>query len=133
MNLDEFLPNIFMFFRYINIEQCFFVFFFRLRDYSDIWGDLRTNSQLYRKILVPSHCVYSEGASHAIYEHIFEDRRLPRQSPIIFLKSVKNPVEIRRMQEASIRDAAAVCDCYAYLEKCVCLYLYRYRIWNLTQ
>lgn len=68
---------------------------------------------------MPSYCVHSEGASHAIYDHIFEDRRLPRQSPIIFLKSVKNTIEIRRMQEANIRDAAAVCDCYAYLEKYV--------------
>ncbi|XP_074035620.1 xaa-Pro aminopeptidase ApepP isoform X2 [Leptinotarsa decemlineata] len=88
-----------------------------LKDYDDIWRDLRIKSQLYKHILVPSHCVYSEGASHAIYEHIFADRRLPRQSPIIYLKAVKNYVEIKGMQNANIRDSAAVCDCFAYLEK----------------
>ncbi|KAG5865671.1 hypothetical protein JTB14_008783 [Gonioctena quinquepunctata] len=88
-----------------------------LKDYDEIWSDLRIKSQLYKHILVPSHCVYSEGASHAIYEHIFSDRRLPRQSPIIYLKAVKNDVEIRGMQTANIRDSAAVCDCFAYIEK----------------
>ncbi|KAJ8921864.1 hypothetical protein NQ315_008496, partial [Exocentrus adspersus] len=87
-----------------------------LRNYADIWNDLKTRSQLYDKILVPSHCVYSEGASHAIYEHIYAEKRLPRQSPIIFLKAVKNHVEIRGMREANILDAAAVCDCLAYIE-----------------
>ncbi|XP_060524186.1 xaa-Pro aminopeptidase 1-like isoform X2 [Cylas formicarius] len=89
----------------------------QLRNYSDIWADLRTKSQLYKKILVPSHCVYSEGASHAIYEHIFEDRRLPKQSPIIYLKAIKNEVERQGMRTAHIKDAAALCDCFAYIEK----------------
>lgn len=106
---------------FINIS-----FYFRLREYSEIWTDLRTNSQRYSKILVPSHCVHSEGASHAIYDHVFADRRLSRQSPIIFLKSIKNGVEIRRMQEANFRDAAAVCDCYAYLEKCASIIYIKY-------
>lgn len=77
-------------------------------------------SQLYQKILVPSYCVHSEGASHEVFENIPKAIQLPKPSPIIFLKAVKNEQEIRWMQEASIKDAAALCDCYAYLEKCVC-------------
>ncbi|CAH1176444.1 unnamed protein product [Phaedon cochleariae] len=88
-----------------------------LRNYDDIWSDLRVKSQLYNTILVPSHCVYSEGASHAIYEHILPERQLPRQSPIIYLKAIKNAVEIKVMQDTNIRDAAAVCDCFAYIEE----------------
>ncbi|XP_066253724.1 xaa-Pro aminopeptidase ApepP-like isoform X1 [Euwallacea similis] len=88
----------------------------QIKNYSDIWKDLRTQSQLYKKILVPSHCVYSEGASHAIYEHIFADKRLPYQSPIIYLKSIKNSVEIEGMKRAHIKDGAAMCDFFAYIE-----------------
>ncbi|CAH1975267.1 unnamed protein product [Acanthoscelides obtectus] len=88
-----------------------------LRDYDDIWTDLRTESQYYKKILVPSYCVYSEGASHAIYQHIDPERRLPMQSPIIYLKALKNQVEIKGMLEANVKDSAAVCDCFAYIEQ----------------
>lgn len=89
---------------------------FRIKNYSDIWIDLRTKSQLYNQILLPSHCVYSEGASHAIYEHIIPEKRLPRQSPIIYLKSVKNAVEIEGMKRAHVKDGAAMCDFFAYIE-----------------
>ncbi|CAG9768775.1 unnamed protein product [Ceutorhynchus assimilis] len=88
----------------------------QIRNYTEIWTDLRIKSQLYQKILIPSHCVYSEGASHAIYEHIFADKRLPHQSPIIYLKSVKNPVEIEGMKIAHIKDGAAMCKFFAYIE-----------------
>ncbi|CAG9864269.1 unnamed protein product, partial [Phyllotreta striolata] len=88
-----------------------------LKPYEQIWPDLGTKSQLYKKILIPSHCVYSEGASHAIYEHVFHDRRLLVQSPIIYLKAVKNPTEIEWMKSTNIKDAAAVCDCFAFVQK----------------
>ncbi|KAL1490820.1 hypothetical protein ABEB36_013449 [Hypothenemus hampei] len=88
----------------------------QIRNYSEIWADLRTKSQLYNKILIPAHCVYSEGASHAIYEHIFPDKRLPYQSPIIYLKSVKNQMEIEGMKRAHVKDGAAMCDFLAYIE-----------------
>ncbi|XP_030760939.1 xaa-Pro aminopeptidase ApepP-like isoform X2 [Sitophilus oryzae] len=104
--------------RYLHAESSFRHYdTVQLRNYSDIWPDLRTKSQRYKKILVPSHCVYSEGASHAIYEHIFPSRRLPKQSPIIYLKAVKNSVEIEGMKMANIKDAAAMCDFFAYIEK----------------
>ncbi|CAH1279761.1 unnamed protein product [Diabrotica balteata] len=88
-----------------------------LKEYDDIWLDLGTLSQRYHKVLIPSHCVYSSGASHAIYEHVFANRRMLKQSPIIYLKAVKNEVEIKWMHYTSIRDAAAVCDCFAYINK----------------
>ncbi|CAH0552784.1 unnamed protein product [Brassicogethes aeneus] len=88
-----------------------------IKDYQDIWPDLRTKSQKYEKILVPTKCVYSAGASHAIYTHIPVNKILPRQSPIVYLKAIKNPVEIKGMRHAQIVDAAALCDCLAYFEK----------------
>ncbi|XP_018568972.1 xaa-Pro aminopeptidase ApepP-like [Anoplophora glabripennis] len=87
-----------------------------LLEYEAFWNDSRTRYQLYHKILVPSHCVYSDGASHEVYKHISREKRLPRQSPIIHLKAVKNSVEINAMREANILDATAVCDCLAYIE-----------------
>ncbi|XP_050313116.1 xaa-Pro aminopeptidase 1-like [Anthonomus grandis grandis] len=88
----------------------------QIKNYTAIWNDLRTKSQLYDKILVASHCVYSEGASHAIYEHIFPEKRLPLQSPIIHLKSIKNAVEIQGMQVAHVKDGAAMCDFFSFVE-----------------
>ncbi|XP_049821340.1 xaa-Pro aminopeptidase ApepP [Aethina tumida] len=88
-----------------------------IKSYDSIWNDLKTKSQKYNKILVPSHCVYSAGASHAIYSHIIPEKILPRQSPIIYLKANKNPTEIVNMRSAQITDAAAFCDCLAYFEK----------------
>ncbi|XP_076251360.1 xaa-Pro aminopeptidase ApepP-like isoform X1 [Rhynchophorus ferrugineus] len=116
VNSDQLVKNDVL--RYLHAESSFrHSDTVQIRDYTSIWTDLRTKSQLYKKILVPSHCVYSEGASHAIYEHIFPNRRLPRQSPIIYLKAVKNPVEIEGMRRAHIKDAAALCDFFSYIDK----------------
>ncbi|KAJ8963735.1 hypothetical protein NQ314_005414 [Rhamnusium bicolor] len=73
-----------------------------------------------------------EGASHAIYEHIFADRRLPRQSPIIYLKAVKNSVEIKGMQDANIRDAAAIASGEVLTEQDLVQYLDEYRYEQYT-
>lgn len=66
--------------------------------------------------MVPSQCVYSLGASRKIATCIPEKKRLFRQSPIIFLKAKKNPTEIRGMHNAHVRDAAAMCEFFAYFE-----------------
>ena len=38
-------------------------------------------------------------------------------SPVIFLKAKKNPTEVEGMRRAHIKDAVALCDFLAKLEK----------------
>jgi Xaa-Pro aminopeptidase len=86
-------------------------------DYGNICEDLKTWTQTYTKILIPSQCGNNWGASRNITRCIpKEQKRFHHQSPIILLKARKNPVEIRGMQKAHIRDAAAMCKFFAYLD-----------------
>lgn len=39
----------------------------RVHDYEAIWTDLRTLSQVWRKVLVPSATEFNNGASRCIY------------------------------------------------------------------
>lgn len=81
-----------------------------------MWTDLPTESQKW-KFLLPSQCVFSPGSSYAIYLLVPSDRQVAAPSPIIFLKARKNPTEMRGMEKAHIRDAAAMCKFFAYFEK----------------
>lgn len=45
------------------------------------------------------------------------DKRVVIPSPIMIMKSEKNPTERDGMRRAHIRDAAAFCDFMAYLEE----------------
>ncbi|KAJ8978367.1 hypothetical protein NQ317_018599, partial [Molorchus minor] len=100
--------------KYINATKNDSKYSVNVTNYSEIWKVL---SGWTHKILVPSHCVYSEGASHAIYSAIKPNRIVPKRSPIISLKAVKNEAERKNMREVNIRDAAAICDCFAYVER----------------
>lgn len=44
-----------------NISHC------RLHDYEAIWIDLRTLSQIWQKVLIPSATEFNNGASRCIY------------------------------------------------------------------
>lgn len=48
--------------------------FHRIKNYQDIWKDLRRCSQLWRKILVPDQCVFDLGVNEAIYSTLKEKR-----------------------------------------------------------
>lgn len=90
---------------------------FRIRDYTAIWRDLRTFSQEWRRVLVPSFCVYDMGASEAIYSSLPKESVVLRVSPIIYMRAQKNEVERAGMFTAHVRDAAAMCDVFSYLEE----------------
>jgi len=45
-----------------------------------------------------------------------EARRTMKLTPIALMKALKNPVEIQGMENAHIRDAAALCEFFAWLE-----------------
>ncbi|KAK9874996.1 hypothetical protein WA026_005809 [Henosepilachna vigintioctopunctata] len=90
---------------------------FEIKDYDRIWTDLPTQTQVYNRLLIPTLCEMSLGASHAINIMIPSYKRFPHHSPIIYMKAVKNPTEIDGMINAHIRDAAAMCEFFAHLEE----------------
>lgn len=68
-------------------------------------------------VWVPSRWAYSGGASYDLYGRVSDEHRLFKPSPLIRLKGMKNPVEVRSMVQAHLRDSVAVCDFLAALEK----------------
>lgn len=64
--------------------------------------------------------MFSPGASQAIYAAVPPEKRLVKQSPIIFLKAKKNNVEIEGMRKANVRDSAALVEFLAFFEEQVC-------------
>ncbi|PNF28969.1 Xaa-Pro aminopeptidase 1 [Cryptotermes secundus] len=91
----------------------------QIHSYDALIGDLKTNQQKWKKVLLPSRCYNSPGASRAIYSAIPPKKQLAIPSPIIFMKARKNRIEIGGMREAHIRDAVALCDFLAYLEEAI--------------
>ncbi|XP_053682697.1 xaa-Pro aminopeptidase ApepP [Sabethes cyaneus] len=89
----------------------------QVRDYQDVWRDLRTLSQHWKRVLVPSADVFEMGASEAIYSAIPRELILNKPSPIILLRAQKNEIERQGMLRAHIRDSAAMCEALSYLEK----------------
>ncbi|KAL3276551.1 hypothetical protein HHI36_011926 [Cryptolaemus montrouzieri] len=90
---------------------------FEIKPYESIWTDLPTQTQAYNRLLIPTLCGMTLGASHAIYTLIPPHKQFPHHSPIIYMKAVKNPTEIEGMKNAHIRDAAAMCEFFAYIEE----------------
>lgn len=92
-------------------------FSFRLRHYHDIWHDLRTNSQYWRRVLVPSRFVHDLGASEAIHSSLHLHVIHERPSPIIFMRAVKNEYERKAMHRAHVVDGAAMCEALSLIER----------------
>lgn len=59
----------------------------------------------------------SYGSSYALASIVPEKSRITEVSPIAVMKAIKNPVEIQGLTNAHIRDAAALCCYFAWLEK----------------
>ncbi|XP_058813731.1 xaa-Pro aminopeptidase ApepP isoform X2 [Topomyia yanbarensis] len=102
---------------HLKSHNCHNEYCVQVKDYEDVWRDLRTLSQHWKRILVPSTVVFDLGASEAIYSVIPRELVLNKPSPIIFLRAQKNEVERQGMRRAHIRDAAAFCEALSYLEK----------------
>ncbi|XP_069700563.1 xaa-Pro aminopeptidase 1-like isoform X2 [Periplaneta americana] len=106
---------------HLKTGNCYYELCAQVHRYDALIGDLKTNQQKWKKVLLPSQCVYSPGGSRAVYSAIPPEKQLAMPSPIIFMKARKNRVEIEGMRRAHIRDAVAVCDFLAYLEESVSL------------
>lgn len=118
-----------MYYKIINIKSnnCSDQYFFlRVHNYDAIWSDLRTFSQPWRAVLLPSVYTLAPGVSEAIYTSVPHEKRMYKPSPIINMKAKKNPTEIKGMRNAHIRDGAAMCDVLAYLEDQVSNFLPSY-------
>lgn len=81
---------------------------------------MRTLSQQWKRVLLPSLSVFDMGASEAIYASVNREIVLERTSPIVYMRARKNDVERAGMRRAHIRDAVAMCDTLSYLEERVC-------------
>uniref|UniRef100_A0AAG5CW59 Xaa-Pro aminopeptidase n=1 Tax=Anopheles atroparvus TaxID=41427 RepID=A0AAG5CW59_ANOAO len=89
----------------------------QLREYGDVWRDLRTMAQHWHRLLVPAAIVFDTGASEAIHAVLPHNIVFERPSPIIFLRAQKNDVEKRGMRQAHIRDGVAMCEVLSRLEE----------------
>lgn len=89
----------------------------RVKNYDEIWIDLRSYSHIWRKVLVPSHCAYDLGVSEAVFSSIIRNVILEKPSPVIFMRAKKNAVEREGMQRAHVLDGAALCDAFSLLER----------------
>ncbi|KAL9900653.1 xaa-Pro aminopeptidase 2 isoform 1-T2 [Glossina fuscipes fuscipes] len=96
--------------------DCFNEMCVKIKEYHQVWSDMRTYSQIWKRVLVPARCVQEPGASEAIfsafplkiiYEHI---------SPVILMRAQKNSVEQDGMRTAHVRDGAAICEAISNLE-----------------
>ncbi|XP_063987718.1 xaa-Pro aminopeptidase ApepP-like isoform X1 [Diachasmimorpha longicaudata] len=101
---------------HLKTDGCYYADCVRIVNYSDIWNDLRTLSQSWTKVWLPSPCGYAQGVSRQIYVSIPLTKRLFKPSPIIALRAVKNDIEKNGMRRAHIRDAVVMCDFLADME-----------------
>ncbi|XP_077992891.1 xaa-Pro aminopeptidase 1-like [Glandiceps talaboti] len=59
----------------------------------------------------------SAKSSYGVVSIIPKRRRIIQSSPIVLSKAVKNDIEIDGMRQAHIKDAAALCEAFAWMEK----------------
>ncbi|KAH8418055.1 hypothetical protein KR222_010990, partial [Zaprionus bogoriensis] len=88
----------------------------KIKPYNQIWSDIRTYVQIWKRVLVPAPCVQEPGASEAIYSAVPVKNVVELISPIIFMRAQKNSNEQEGMRKAHIRDAAAICEAMCNLE-----------------
>ncbi|XP_058057335.1 xaa-Pro aminopeptidase ApepP [Anopheles bellator] len=88
----------------------------QVREYGDVWRDVRTMAQQWQRLLVPSAVVFDTGASEAIHATLPRNVIFERPSPIIFMRAQKNDVERQGMRRAHVRDGVAMCEVLSRLE-----------------
>lgn len=98
-----------------------------IKDYNDVWKDLRTLSHRWKRVLLPSLSVFDMGASEAIHSSLNREIISERASPIITMRAQKNEVEREGMRRAHVKDAVAMCETLSYLEERVSRSTHYYR------
>ncbi|CAG9854963.1 unnamed protein product [Phyllotreta striolata] len=126
----EFNP---VFFSYVLIANNSFTLFINDKQVSkDVLNHLNTQvsgnykiepyENVYKKLeelgrQVNGNVWFSEQSSHALVDLIPTNRRITTDvTPIAIMKAIKNPVEIKGMRNCHIRDAAALCCYFSWLE-----------------
>ncbi|XP_026828711.1 xaa-Pro aminopeptidase ApepP isoform X1 [Ooceraea biroi] len=102
---------------HLKTDSCFHANCVKWHNYTAIWYDLKTMSQAWNTVWLPSPCGYTASASKEIYDSIPAEKILAKPSPVINLRAEKNKVEIEGMRRSHIRDAVAMCDFLAYMEE----------------
>nr|XP_033332361.1 xaa-Pro aminopeptidase 1-like isoform X2 [Megalopta genalis] len=97
---------------YCNHENCV-----RWHNYTSIWSDLRTMSQAWKTVWLPTRCGYTPGVSKEVYDSIPPEKRMSKPSPIVNFRAQKNAIEAQGMRISHLRDAVAMCDFLAYMEE----------------
>ncbi|CAL8095305.1 unnamed protein product [Orchesella dallaii] len=59
---------------------------------------------------------FNQNTNYALIRNIPADRQIMKLTPISLMKAVKNPTEVDGYRKALIRDAAALCEFFAWLE-----------------
>lgn len=93
------------------------MYIYRIKEYGDIWRDIRTFTQQWRRVVIPTHCVFDLGVSEAIYSAFPRHLIVEKISPVILMRAQKNDKEREGMQKAHIIDGAAMCETLSYLEE----------------
>lgn len=88
----------------------------------DTWNHSRRD--FFHTELVPKHLELkliwvSNRSSQAIVNSIPKSQRLLKPSPVKKQKAIKNDIEIQNMKNCHIRDAAALCEYLAWLERTI--------------
>ncbi|KAF2352830.1 Creatinase N-terminal [Trinorchestia longiramus] len=104
---------------HLHIGQCFDNVCFHQASHDSLVPRLQAAAQdpKVKRVLLPKKYAFSGGASYAIYSAVPAEKRHEAVSPVLLLKARKNEVEFANMKNAHLRDAAAVIDFLAFLEK----------------
>jgi len=78
-----------------------------LRDYQDVFDDVRALGDQWKKVLLGKKWAYTQGPSFAIYRQLDAEKLEFNVGPVLLMKASKNEAEIRGMQSANIRDSVA--------------------------
>lgn len=89
----------------------------RIKNYNDVWKDLRFLSLEWKRVLLPRLSVFDMGASEAIFSVLRREIIFEHTSPVIMMRAKKNHVERDGMRRAHVRDAVAMCETFSYLEE----------------
>jgi Xaa-Pro aminopeptidase len=87
-----------------------------VKPYEDILEDMKQTRALVEKESVEYKVLVSNGCNCMLADAIGKDRLVVKQSPIELEKAIKNPIEIEGFRQSHIRDAAALCSYFAWLE-----------------
>lgn len=94
---------------------------YRIKEYYQVWNDIRTYSQIWKRVLVPAPCVQDLGSSEAVFSSFPSKAVFEHISPIILMRAQKNSVEQAGMRIAHVKDGAAICEAMSNLETRVSL------------